>query len=70
MFKMAGKKDIMMLSMIHEAIMVETGKTDRDGNRIEKPEPVYCYCSSIVGVDLSDQLLNYFSFLRKRTKWS
>ena len=59
-----------MLSTIHEAIMVETGKTDRDGNKIEKPEPVYYYCSRTGGVDLSDQLLNYFTFLRKSTKWS
>ena len=40
------------------------------GNKIEKPEAVYYYCSSVGGVDLSDQLLNYFSFLRKSTKWS
>ena len=56
--------------MIHEAIMDETGKTNRDGNKIEKPEPVYYYCSHMGRVDLSDQLLNYFTFLRKSTKWS
>ena len=59
-----------MLSTIHEAIFVETGKVDRAGNKIEKPEAVYYYCSRIGGVDLSDQLLNYFTFLRKSTKWS
>ena len=64
------KKEVLMLSTIHEAIMVETGKTDRDGNKIEKPEPVYYYCSRMGGVDLNDQLLNYFTFLRKSTKWS
>ena len=59
-----------MLTTIHEAMMVETGKTDFFGNKIEKPEAVYYYCGRMGGVDLSDQLLNYYSFLRKSTKWS
>ena len=63
------KKDVLMLSTIHEASFVETGKVDRRGNKIEKPEAVYYYCSRMGGVDLSDQLLNYFTFLRKSTKW-
>ena len=68
--KWQGKKDMLMLSTIHEAIFVETGKVDRAGNKIEKPEAVYYYCSRMGGVDFSDQLLNYFTFLRKSTKWS
>ena len=68
--KWREKKDVLMLSTIHEAIFVKTGKVGRDGNKIEKPEVVYYYCSRMGGVDLSDQLLNYFSFLRKSTKWS
>ena len=65
-FKWREKKDMLMLSTIHEAILVKTRKRDRDGNKIEKPEAVYYWG----GVDLSDQLLNYYSFLRKSTKWS
>ena len=68
--KWQEKKDVLMLSTIHEAIFVETGRVDRLGNKIEKPEAVYYYCSRMGGVDLSDQLLKYFSFLRKSTKWS
>ena len=64
------KKDVLMLSTIHEAIFVETGKLDRAGNKIEKPEAVYYYCSRMGCVDFSDQLLNYFTFLCKSTKWS
>ena len=59
-----------MLSTIHEASFVKTGKVDSRGNKIEKPEAVYYYCSRMGGVDLSDQLLNYFTFLHKSTKWS
>ena len=54
MFKVEGKKDVLMLSTIHEAIFVETGKVGRDGNKIEKPEAVYYYCSRMGEVDLSD----------------
>ena len=59
-----------MLSTIHESILVETGCLDREGKKVEKPEAVYYYCGHMGGVDLSDQLLNYYSFLRKSMKWS
>ena len=70
MSKVEGKKDVTMLTTIHEAVMVEMGKCDALGEKIEKPEAVYYYCSRMGGVDLSDQLLHYFSFLRKSMKWS
>ena len=63
--KWREKKDVFMLSIIHEAVFVETGKVDRAGNKIEKPEAVYYYCSRMGGVDLSDQLLNYFNLYIK-----
>ena len=69
-FKWQEKKDATVLTTILDAVFVETGKTDREGNKIEKPEAVFYYCSRMGEVDLSDQLLNYFSFLRKSTKWS
>ena len=68
--KKKAKKNVTMLTTIHEAVMVETVKTDFFGNKVEKPEAVYYYCGRMGGVDLSDQLLNYYSFLRKSTKWS
>ena len=68
--KKKAKKNVTMLTTIHEAVMVETGKTDFFGNKVEKPEAVYYYCGRMGGVDLSDQLLNYYSFLRKSMKWS
>ena len=69
--KKKAKKNVTMLTTIHEAVMVETGKTDFFGNKkVEKPEAVYYYCGRMGGVDLSDQLLNYYSFLQKSMKWS
>ena len=69
-FRWREKKDVLMLSTIHEAVFVETGKRDREGNKIEKPEAVYYYCQRMGGTDLHDQLLNYYSFLRKSLKYS
>ena len=66
--KWRGKKDVRMLTTIHEAVMVEMGKREILGEKIDKPEAVYYYCGRMGGVDLSDQLLHYFSFLS--TKWS
>ena len=56
-FKWHEKKDVTMLTTVHEAVMVETGKNNRDGSKIEKPEAVYYYCKKMGGVDLNDQLL-------------
>ena len=58
--KKKAKKNVLMLTTIHEAVMVETGKTDMLRNKVEKPEAVYYYCGRMGGVDLSDQLL-FFS---------
>ena len=70
-FRWFDKKPVTMLTTIHEANMVETGKTDRlTGNKIEKPEAVYFYCGLMGGVDLNDQLLTYYNFLRRSLKWS
>ena len=38
-----------MLTTIHEAVMVETGKCDAFGEKIEKPEVVYYYCGRMGG---------------------
>ena len=40
-----SKKNVIMLTTICEAVMVETGKTDFFGNKVEKPEAVYYYSS-------------------------
>ena len=69
-FKWNEKLDVRMLSTIHEACMVKTGKNDAQGNKIVKPESVYHYCKKMGGIDLNDQLLTYYSFLRKSAKWS
>ena len=55
---------------MHKVIFIETGHVDREGKKIEKPECIYYYCFRMGVVDLSDQLLNYYSFLRKSMKWS
>ena len=58
-----------MLMTINEAVMVETGKVDRKGNKIEKPEAIYYYCGQN-GRDrykwLAFKLLHIFT---KSLKW-
>ena len=48
-FKWREKKDVTMLSTIHKAVFVETGKTDKEGKKIEKPKTVYYYCLRMGG---------------------
>ena len=58
-----GKKHVTMLMMIHEAVIVEMGKVDREGRKIEKPKAIYYYCGRMGETYLNDQLLNYYTFL-------
>ena len=63
------KKLVGMLSTIHSATEKWTGKNSRDGNPIYKPTVIVDYTRLMGGVDLSDQLMTYYNFLRKTKKW-
>ena len=64
------KKPVAMLSTIHSACYKFTGKLHWEtGEEIYKPEPIIEYTKFMGGVDLADQLMNYYHFLRRSTKW-
>ena len=64
------KRPVTLLSSIHEAVDVITHKKDNhDGTRIVKPKCVHEYTNFMSGVDLADQYMANYSFLRKNNKW-
>lgn len=68
--KYHDKRDVHMLSTIHEATMAVLSKRDRNNNEfVAKPACIVDYVSKMGGVDLSDQINQYDSCLRKTTKW-
>jgi len=57
-----------MISTIHDATIVNTGRKDRKTNmEIKKPYAVQ-YNKFMKGVDRADQYLSYYSILRKTVK--
>ena len=66
-----NKRLVRMISMIHDATIVNTGRKDRKTNvEIKKPYAVVQYNKFMKGVDRADQYLSYYSVLRKTVKWS
>ena len=63
------KKDIIMLTTMHNASMTNTGKVDRKGNDIIKPSCVLTYNYGMGGVDNSDQRASTYCSVRKYVKW-
>jgi len=60
-----------MISTIHDATIVNTGRKDRKTNmEIKKPYAVVQYNKFMKGIDSADQYLSYHSILRKTVKWS
>jgi len=58
-----------MISMIHDATIVNTGWKDRKTNmEIKKPYAVVQYNKFMKVVDSADQYLSYYSVLRKTVK--
>lgn len=54
----------------HKAVEVFSGKRNRNtGEPVYKPKAIIEYTSHMGGVDLSDQLMNYYNFLRRGCKW-
>lgn len=63
-------KEVYMLTTKHLAEELYSGKIlHRTGEPIYKPSAVVDYCHEMGGVDLTDQLLEYYHFLRRSCKW-
>ena len=65
-----AKKEVYILSGLHKATNVISKKTNYKGQKVTKPQPVFLYNRYMSGVDLTDQFLQYYSFLHKSVKWS
>ena len=68
--KWKDKRDAYMLTGIHKADSVVSLKRIYKGEKIRKPEAVLIYNWYMSGVDLTDQILASYSFLRRSVKWS
>ena len=65
------KRLVRMISTIHDATVVSTGRKDRKTNmEIKKPYAVVQCNKFMKGIDRADQYLSFYSFLRKTVKWS
>jgi len=63
------KRLVRMISTIHDATVVSTGRNDRKTNmEIKKTYAVIHYNKFMKGVDRADQYLSYYSLLRKYVK--
>ena len=65
--KWKGKRDVMMLTTCHSAKMIPVSRRGRQREEKKKPESVYN--NYMCGVDRMDQLMSYYSPLRKTLKW-
>lgn len=63
------KRDVRMISTKHGINILETGKKNRKGEPIKKPESIIFYNKHKQGIDVSDQMTSYFSALRKTIRW-
>jgi hypothetical protein len=62
---------VRMISMIHEATIVNTRWKDRKTNmEIKMPYAVVQYNKFMEGLDRADQYLSFYSVLRNTVKWS
>lgn len=68
--KYYDKRAVHMISTIREAEVSVLNKVDRQTNNlVMKPHCVVDYCRLMGGVDLSDQIHQYYTCLRKTAKW-
>ena len=59
-----------ILSGLNKATNVIIKINNYKGKKVNKPQPVFLYNRYMSGVDLTDQILQYYSFLCKSVKWS
>ena len=68
--KWKDKRDVLMISSrpSHSATLMNTGKTSIQNECIMKPQVVLDYNKGRQGIDLSDQLSAYYTWIRRSTK--
>uniref|UniRef100_T1I3L1 DDE_Tnp_1_7 domain-containing protein n=1 Tax=Rhodnius prolixus TaxID=13249 RepID=T1I3L1_RHOPR len=69
--KWQDKRPVLMLTTVasHDDSLINSGRCNRNGEPIRKPNCVLDYNKAKQGVDLSDQMSSYSTVLRKGTKW-
>ena len=67
--KWKDKRYVLMLSTMHHGKVVDGTKHNRRGELVKKPDCVFDYNEHMGGVDRLDQLISYYSPLRKTLKW-
>jgi hypothetical protein len=71
LWKTVKKRDIRMISTIHNSEIVDTTKTDwKTGLLVRKPICIVDYNKYMKGVDRADQYLSYYPIYRKTKKWT
>ncbi len=68
-FKYKDKKDVFMISTFHSNNIEQLSKKNRSGDIISKPSVIVDYNRIKGGIDLSDQMIEYYSPARKSVKW-
>ena len=63
------KREMYILSGLHKVTNVISKKNNYKEQKVTKPQPVLLYNRYMSGVDLTDQFLQYYSFLHKSVKW-
>lgn len=64
------KKNVLMISTIHDNVIVPTGKKDRKTDKdILKPLCVVDYNKNMGGVDTGDSIIHHYPAFRKTVKW-
>ena len=64
------KKSVTMMSTIHSAVYVEVKKRNGGNRKVKKPLAVFDYTQRIGDIDKSDQLMTYYSGVRRSLKWT
>ena len=68
--KWMDKREVYILSGLHKATNVISKKTNYKGQKVTKPQPDFLHKRYTSSVDLTDQFLQYYSFLCQSVKWS
>jgi hypothetical protein len=64
------KRLVQMISMVHDAAIVNTGRKDRKTNlEIKKPYSGVQYGKFMESIGRTDQYLSFYLILRKTVKW-